>query len=51
MNYSERTTVRSPHLTGISQIYCRAEKAIKKDNSLDRIIRRLERKIMWNVET
>lgn len=32
--------------TGISQIYCRVERAREKDNSLDKIIRRLEKKIM-----
>jgi REP element-mobilizing transposase RayT len=37
--------------TGISQIYSRVEKARKKDNNLDGIIRRLEKKIMSNVET
>lgn len=37
--------------TGVSQIYLRVAKAIKEDRGLDRIIRRLEKKIIWNVET
>lgn len=32
--------------TGISQIYCRVETARENDNSLDSLIRRLEKKIM-----
>lgn len=37
--------------TGASQIYWRVEKARKNDNSFDTIIKRLEKKIMSNVET
>lgn len=32
--------------TGVSQVCCRVEKATKEDSSLERIIRRLEKKIM-----
>jgi len=37
--------------TGVSQIYRRVKEAIKKEKSLERLIRRLENGIMWNVET
>jgi len=37
--------------TGVSQIYHRVEKARERDKSLDQVIRRLEKKIMSNVET
>jgi hypothetical protein len=36
--------------TGVSQIYLRVVKAIKEDRGLDRIIRRVEKEIMSNVE-
>jgi len=37
--------------TGISQICCRVEKAIKENSRLEKITRGLEQKIMCNVET
>jgi hypothetical protein len=37
--------------TGVSQIYRRVKETIKKEKSLERFIRRLENRIMWNVET
>jgi putative transposase len=37
--------------TGISQVCCRVEKAIKENSRLEKIIRGLEQKIICNVET
>jgi len=37
--------------TGVSRIYRRVKEAIKKEKRLERLIKRLENGIMWNVKT